>query len=905
MFVASANVARHAPADDEDRNRPHCHYYSAFARAGNDFEYDPRMIRRTFTAILITISLFAARGLAELPAPPTEMTPWPLPYTKEAPGVTSASDLLDKPAGKLGPVVARDGHFFTGEKRIRFWGVNIAFAGNFPTHEQADAVAARLARHGINAVRLHHLDFFPYPNGIWADEKLETISPEARDRLEYFIAALKREGIYSNINLHVSRSYPRAHEWPSFDKIPSPQSMLDMFYPTLIDLQKQYAKDLLDHVNPHTNLRLADDPAVAIVEIDNENSLFMWNSDTELANLPSPYADVLQKLWNDWLIKKYGSREKLSEAWATGAQPMGPNLLVDPKFEGLAQGQGPWFVELHEPSTMTATINDGTVKLDVTNVDGTDWHLQFNQANLKLKKGQYYTASFKAKASKPTKIGFNVNMAHEPWQTLGLMTNVSLTTDLQEFRFGLIAPADDENARVTFVVGGEVLSLSISEVQLREGGQTGLAEFEDPAANTVARKNRGRPETAARISDWNEFLQHTDESFYVEMRRFLKEDIGVKGAITGTIGFGPCSTLSQTKMDFVDQHSYWDHPSFPHKSWDPKDWQIENKPMVDNLEKATLWPLAATRVAGKPFTVTEYMHAAPNEYAAECVPMIATFAALQDWDGVFLFAYTHDSDYEKKKIDSFFNIEGNPLKMPMVPIGARIFLGQKVEPIVSTWTVHVDRATIFRTPYIADQWAFVRNEHKIAGPDLLAAKLALSFDPGESVVKENSRGADNRLEWKAAGEDTASGRYVLNDPHAIVFVGFAKPALFEGDSKSIEIGPLKIESMQSPFASLMLVPTNPTEPIATAKSLLLSAVGRGGNTNMKWDEARRTFSDQWGDAPQVEVIKAKLSVAGSFKVFALTPEGKRGNEVKSESKDGKTIFEIGGEPTIGYELSRD
>ena len=50
--------------------------------------------------------------------------------------------------------------------------------------------------------------------------------------------------------------------------------------------------------------------------------------------------------------------------------------------------------------------------------------------------------------------------------------------------------------------------------------------------------------------------------------------------------------------------------------------------------------------------------------------MIATFAALQDWDAVFMFSYSHSSQFERQHASSFFDVESNPLKMPMMPVGA-------------------------------------------------------------------------------------------------------------------------------------------------------------------------------------------------------------------------------------------
>ena len=60
-------------------------------------------------------------------------------------------DTYGKYSCQNGPVVARDGHFYAGDKRIRFVGVNIAFAGNFPRHEQADALSKRFANFGRNS----------------------------------------------------------------------------------------------------------------------------------------------------------------------------------------------------------------------------------------------------------------------------------------------------------------------------------------------------------------------------------------------------------------------------------------------------------------------------------------------------------------------------------------------------------------------------------------------------------------------------------------------------------------------------------------------------------------------------------------------------------------------------------
>ena len=77
---------------------------------------------------------------------------------------------------------------------------------------------------------------------------------------------MKNNGIYSNINLHVSREYPGL---PTALKYQFTYGKaLDQFYEPFIQFQEQYARDLLGSFNPYTNCTLAKDPAVAFVELN-------------------------------------------------------------------------------------------------------------------------------------------------------------------------------------------------------------------------------------------------------------------------------------------------------------------------------------------------------------------------------------------------------------------------------------------------------------------------------------------------------------------------------------------------------------------------------------------------------------------------------------------------------------
>jgi len=862
-------------------------------------------------AAFIPLLLLTFIARAQIPAPAKDLADWPMPYAGTFPAI-SATDLLDKPAGRNGGIVVRDGHFFTGDKRIRFWGVNLAFGGCFPTHEQADAVALRLSTFGINAVRFHHMDNQRFPNGIFADKLLEKLSPEALDRLDYFIDALAKQGVYSNINLHVSRDWSKTHDFPRADRLPGYDKMVDLIHDDLIAADRQYARDLLTHVNAYRNVCYAQDPAICMIEINNENSLFLWGGEKDLANLPEPYAGLLNKGWNRWLVRKYATRSTLDQAWAKGATPLGKYLLTWelPPDGDIAKH---WSVEQHGKAKMTVTTasmpnHTPGVQADVTATDGTDWHLQIGRPGIKLEKGKFYTVSLTAMADVPTSISLGVSQAHAPWENLGLAATLKLVPSQQTYSYGFVANDADENARVSLVVGGGDHTVTFSPPTLREGGQLGLANNESPLppekneqVGPVASHRPGGMESPARSADWFDFLQERDENYFFYMREFLLEDCQVQAPITGTIGLGPLGTRSQVLMDFVDAHAYWDHPHFPHKQWDMKDWQINNEPMVDHPDRSPLFGLAATHVLGKPFTVTEYNHAAPNEWAAEGVPMVASFAALQDWDAVFLFAYSHNGNYDKQHLTGFFDIEGDPAKMAFLPLAARMLLGRDtvgaITPLASTKNVILPRDKMLATgsEYYHKIWPFVREVGQLDWQAVMNRRLTISYD--NSALPDVTKESRDRLDWTANGDGT--GRYVLNDYNGAIFTGFAP-------KQPVDIGGVRIEKLDSPFASIVIVPDSTRRTTMTADRLLIAAVARVENTDMKRSPDRKTVGTNWGKSPvKTEVVRGELSLPGEkYVVYAITPQGTRGEPIVTRIVDGRCVIPLGTTPTVWYEIIR-
>ena len=100
---------------------------------------------------------------------------------------------------------------------------------------------------------------------------------------------------------------------------------IGFFDPQLLGLQKTYARDLLTHVNSFTGNAYANEPALAFIEINNENGLIQALLSSQLDNLPGYYTNELQKQWNTWLYNRYATQAQLLQNWHLFTTPQVPS----------------------------------------------------------------------------------------------------------------------------------------------------------------------------------------------------------------------------------------------------------------------------------------------------------------------------------------------------------------------------------------------------------------------------------------------------------------------------------------------------------------------------------------------------------------------------------------------------
>ena len=241
-------------------------------------------------------------------------------------------DWLEKPAGKHGFVQMKGKDFvFEDGTPVKFWGVNLCTQS--PTEEYFDRWARRLAKYGVNVVRI--VAFARPNNKDWAHYvKIQDVedgmnfSDEAMKLFDYGFSAFKKEGIYAGFSPYYGW-YPTPADKQRFINYDELIKVLrkdfpctDSFYgitcvaPDVQDAYIGFIVKLLNHVNPYTGKRYADDPALAWVELMNEENTYLqlWDLQKILDQIPT-YRKLYYEKFAVWLKKKYGNREALAQAW--------------------------------------------------------------------------------------------------------------------------------------------------------------------------------------------------------------------------------------------------------------------------------------------------------------------------------------------------------------------------------------------------------------------------------------------------------------------------------------------------------------------------------------------------------------------------------------------------------------
>lgn len=291
------------------------------------------------------------------PAPPgfADWFAWQPASVHDDQGALGMKDWL---APITAPATRKGDHLEVAGTATRFWGLNVCYSACAPQKDLAERRALLYAKYGINAVRLHKYADGPGWAGIQSQDSFAEFDAAALDRMDYFVAKLKEQGIRVKLSPTFGiqlgggdrEAVPYLEE---FGKLGGKGSRVRAGHGSvwlgreLQDLQIRQTVHLLKHVNPYTKLSYAEDPAVLVVEMYNEDSALFYGTIGELQKRPT-LRKRAGEAFSDWLKARYKDEAGLRAAWGEG----GLNSFVAEGFKdeswdarSIVPAGNPWFFD--------------------------------------------------------------------------------------------------------------------------------------------------------------------------------------------------------------------------------------------------------------------------------------------------------------------------------------------------------------------------------------------------------------------------------------------------------------------------------------------------------------------------------------------------------------------------------
>jgi hypothetical protein len=232
-------------------------------------------------------------------------------------------DLNEKTAGEHGFVkLSPEGEsFLRGDGQpLRFWATGLRTSFTDAKMPRMQREARFLAKRGVNLVRV----FAMLPPDK-SDSAFTAVNERELDAVFRLVAAFKEVGIYTMIDGYWATHTPRQPGWEAMDSGKKDLGSLVYYDPKTQAAYRAWMRALLDRPNPYTGIRLADEPAVAILQLQNEDNLLWW----DFMNIKGEALLALRRHYAEFLKGKYGSLEKALAAWQNyGAEFPADDLAV-------------------------------------------------------------------------------------------------------------------------------------------------------------------------------------------------------------------------------------------------------------------------------------------------------------------------------------------------------------------------------------------------------------------------------------------------------------------------------------------------------------------------------------------------------------------------------------------------
>lgn len=438
-----------------------------------------------------------------------------------------------------------------------------------------------------------------------------------------------------------------------------------------------------------------------------------------------------------------------------------------------------------------------------------------------------------------------------------------------------------------------------------------LPEDQDPSRGNVPLQNvyGNSPATV----QFNVFLAEIEQDFFQRTRAFLRDELHCQALLTDMNAWtNPLQMQAvRAEFDYVDDHFYVDHPRFLEQPWRLPSSCPNTSPIAAGAPGGR--NCAFTRLYGKPFTITEFNYSSPGRFRGVGGILTGALGALQDWDGVWRFAYAHNrSNIVEPGPLNYFDVAADPLNQAAERASLCLFLRGDIQPAKHSFAITATKDQLLKNPPSShdrtpawDGMAWLTrvgwtvSDGKPADgkpavgslPDGEQVELPLvggAFDPLDANATEGMVAKLHQLGWLDAGNATNiatscfqsdNGEVTINAPENTLILDTARTAGgFAPAGTVINTKSATIEILDTD--ATVWVSSLDQNPIVGSKRLLVTHLTDLQNSEARYADGSRRVLLDWGRLPHLvaagrATMTLRVAEAKGAVVYALDTAGER------------------------------
>ncbi|MBC8329869.1 MAG: hypothetical protein H8E31_14105 [Planctomycetes bacterium] len=449
-------------------------------------------------------------------------------------------------------------------------------------------------------------------------------------------------------------------------------------------------------------------------------------------------------------------------------------------------------------------------------------------------------------------------------------------------------------------------------------GREGLGSQESLERGTVLRtpgKDLKRY-SPARVTDTAHYFYYLEKHYVDDYRDFLRKELKVKVPVLNTQNYSSLPGLAaQAEADWVDTHTYWDHPQFKDAKRSQPLMKVHLKSLVQNpIIPHTTGPgsrlsmfteTTLSRVVGKPSTITEWAPSKANPFAWEVPQIFGAYTAFQDLDGLFSFAYAQGrEDYSPGPMSNHLQWSNVTPFLLVNAVAGLAWRRGDIAPAKERIELHYTEEDIFDGRNAAGVGVYWWGKDVPSTVPLQVPVARVLRSSGKDtgplhLLKEKDtklyRSSTGELTWDV--RDPQDAHVLIDSPRYQGVVGsLQRPAA------------AKNFSVSGDGRAAVSVISLDNQPLARTKRALLSAVSDFRFKGEKIDRSGEFQVWNQGRLPlEVRAVRATVTLAGwsqasKLVCYALDPKGGRAARVPVQASGGQAVIDLKAYPYACFEL---